>query len=123
MKTQWILTTLVGLCLLTVNVQAAATFPLPDETKVIIRSTATEDQNMEVLLANLQQRFTKVELTDMYGGKLATKSIDNHNGYRLAFDVSNLADGRYLLKVTQGQTTLTQVVLIQDGYILFSAVK
>ena len=124
MKTQWILTALVGLCLLTVNGQAAATFPLlPDETKVIIRSTATEGQSMHVLLANLQQRFTRVELTTERGTLLVAKTIDNHTGYSVAFDLSRLKDGRYLLKVNQGKTTLTQVVLIQDGNILFSAVK
>jgi hypothetical protein len=41
----------------------------------------------------------------------------------MAFDLSKLADGRYFLKVNQGETTLTQVILIENGKIFFSAVK
>ena len=122
MKTPWILTAFLGLCLLTVNLQANP-LPLPDETKLILRSSVEGEQNMHVHLANLQQRYTRVMLTTIDGDRLAAKSINNHNGYRVAFDLSKLDDGRYLLKVEQGETTLTQVVLISDGNIRFSAVK
>lgn len=124
MKAQWIVTAILGLCLLTVQVQAATpNLPLPDETKLIVRSDATADLGMKVQLANLQQRYTRVELKTFDGRTLASKSINNHNGYQVAFDMSKLDDGRYMLQVTQGETTLKQVVLISDGIIRFSAVK
>jgi hypothetical protein len=124
MKTQWILTAMLGLCLFTLDVAAGpANWPLPDENKLIVSSEATADQGMEVQLANLQQRYTKVRLTTIDDQTLVTKSINNHNGYRFAFDLSSLNDGRYLLQVEQGEKTLTQVVLISDGIIRFSAVK
>jgi hypothetical protein len=125
MKTQLILTALLSLCLFALDASAGlANLPLPDENKLIVRSDAIADQGMEVHLANLQQRYTQVKLTTIDGRRiLSTKSINNHNGYRFAFDLSSLNDGRYLLQVEQGKTTLTQVVLISAGIIRFSAVK
>lgn len=112
---QSIFCAVVALLLLPALAFTPATGNLQVHTKVV-------NENMiKVQLYNLQQARTSIELTDMTQRvTYFSAHISKHNGFSRILDLSDLPDGRYIIKVRSGDASMKQVMKIQDGQILLS---
>ena len=93
----------------------------PIEENLQARTKVIENTKVQVQLYNLQEQRTTFEITDMEEEVSYYKTtISKHNGFAKILDVSELSDGRYLLKVDNGTTTLKEIMKVDDKRILLS---
>ncbi len=120
MKTR-IIMSLLGLCL-SFGALLASTSPLPG--KLLLQTHQSDDGKMMIRLTNLQTERTTITLQNLAEGENYFRTIvKDHNGYVAQLVLDKAPNGRYLLKVQQKETTLTQVVVKEDDLILFSQVS
>ncbi len=93
----------------------------PVEENLQARTKVIEDAKVQVQLYNLQQQRTTLAITDLDEEVSYYKTtISRHNGFAKILDVSELSNGRYLLKVNNGSTTLKEIMKVDDNRILLS---
>ena len=111
---------LMALCFCVATFSAVAA-PINNADELIIRVKPLENKVFKVTLANLQQKNTKITLTNLSG--TTTYFEDNvikHNGYAKKLDLSDLNDGRYLLTVKQKGEETVKVLYLSGEKILIS---
>ena len=78
----------------------------------LITSTTVTAEGVSLTLANLEQERTVVLITHYKSGEqYHRETIKRHNGFSARFDLSALADGRYVITVEKGNTVRKQVIL------------
>ena len=86
---------------------------LPENPDVTLRVEKSKEKAVDILLLNLQQKRTSITLTTLKGSDTFFREVvNNHNGYRKRFDLSNLLPGKYILTVEQGDKKIRQVIVI-----------
>ena len=95
-----------------------------EEGKLIAKTQSVQEDVIHLTLANLKGLHTRFALTNL-NGKITYHSqwMKNKNGFSADLNVSDLADGKYLLTVKNNGTNLRQVIRIKEGLILFSQFK
>ncbi len=118
------LTVLFTLCLALGLAPVFASTPPAKPGHLLMRSKLINQQDLRLTLANLEKQYTEVRLVALQGDKIYLRErIKAHNGYSMLIDLSGLEEGRYLLEVYQADESASQVVLVEDGYILLSKVS
>lgn len=90
---------------------------------ILVKTKAIDDEKVHVRLANLQQEMTTVTLETLKGDVLYSQNVRKHNGYTISLDLAELPDGRYLLRVSQADTELQQVVVKNENGIALSRIS
>ena len=96
------------------------TAPLPFNVKTKL----IKEKTFELRLFNLQQKYTYISLSDMKGKKIYfSEGLKKRNGYAKALNISNLLDGKYLLKISNQGESVTQIVRVSGDNVYFSNFK
>lgn len=82
---------------------------------ILVKTKMIAAEKLHVRLANLQQEMTTVRLETLQGEMLYSQNVRKHNGYTIALDIADLPNGRYLLRVSQVDTEVQQVI-VKDEY-------
>lgn len=108
----------LSLCLL------VAGFVSAEKTDPLMVKSSAEGSELSVQLANLEGIRTDVELISLDSKKTVWgQSIVAHNGFSYNLDLAKLDYGRYHLKVTKGETTKNQVIVVGEFGVLLSEMK
>ena len=111
---------LLALCFGVATFSAVAA-PSNDSGDLIVRIQPLKNKVFKLTLANLQQESTKVTLTNLSGTTTFFEDrISKHNGYTRKLNISNLANGRYVLTVKQNGREEVKVLYLKDDQILVS---
>lgn len=103
---------------------AATLFAAPQANDPLIVRTTSNTESVQLLLANLEGVTTNIELTSLdTKAVLLDEQIRKHNGFSYDLQLDELAQGRYLLKVTKGDEVRQQVILISEAGIFLSQIK
>lgn len=106
------------LCLLVAGIVSA------EKTDPIMVKSTAEGTELSVQLANLEGVRTNVELISLDSKKtIWEQNVAAHNGFSYQFDLADLDYGRYHLKITKGEVTKNQVVVIGENGVLLSEMK
>jgi len=93
----------------------------PVEGNLQAHTEVVENSKVKVRLYNLQEQRTIFKITDLDEEiRYYAATISKHNGYAKILDLSDLADGRYLITVDSGDTTLKQIMKVEGQSILLS---
>ncbi len=110
--------------LMSISLPAFATAPVSvPESHIIMKTEAIDANTIKVLLANLEWERTKLTIESLSGKTYYVDNIVKHRGYLLKLDVEDLPNGRYLLKVSQDDEMISQVIVVRDKAILLSKVN
>ena len=110
----------LALMALTINLSAGTN---PD-AELRFTSKVVDDHALILQLVNLQQNYTHISIESLNGETIFyEENVWKHNGYRVKINLENLADGRYVIQVKQGDITKNQVMLIRNKEIFLSAVS
>ncbi|MCB0635038.1 MAG: hypothetical protein KDC54_00390 [Lewinella sp.] len=121
MKTVCYAAAMAALFLLSIPNQAMADTGSPG-TLLVKSSVTDQDQVIRLQLANLQGEKTVVSLTNLDGDAYFTNVVRDHNGYLVKLNMKQAEEGRYVLRVTQGDETYSQIVYYRQGEIVLSQV-
>src|SRR5688500_7667134 len=107
-------TILVALTLSTSSASFAAAKPIyKSQTETGIPASVTfaqvEKSKLDVIVEKVANAPMSIRLTDATGKTIATKTLSQReSATRVRFDLANLADGVYHVKVKDGQSTQMQ---------------
>ena len=94
---------------------------VPADAEPLITRSQLDGHQLSLTLANLEQQTTRVEITNLDTDVRHFREVVNrHNGYRVAFDLDQLEQGRYVIAVKKGDTLRQQVILVTDTGIMCS---
>lgn len=103
---------------------AANLFASPQVNDPLIVRTTAGAESIQLVLANLQGVTTTVQLSSLDTKEvMLDEQVRKHNGFSYDLKLEELAQGRYILKVTKGDEMRQQVILISDAGIFLSAIK
>lgn len=109
--------TLSFLLFFAVATPTATDFPAPPASTLTVAaadpllvSTYPKQHQLTLRLANLQQQRTTITLEEMNGTAVCRRSVRDHNGFAVTFDMEALDNGRYVLVVKKGDTVRKQVI-------------
>ena len=95
-----------------------------DPEDLLVKTKQVDSRSFRLTLANLQQENTRIILENLSGSSTYfSRFVRNHNGYSTLLNLSKLPDGKYALKVSQNNETLTLVIAIKGDQLLFSQIK
>ncbi len=96
----------------------------PTPPPVIAKTKLIKSKTIEIQLANLEQKYTYVSITDMKG-KLVyfSEGVKNHNGFHKAVNIQNLTNGNYMIKVKSKGEELKQIFQVKGEHVYFSNFK
>lgn len=118
MKKTFFSALLITLSSFSTSLFAAPTPPVIFKTKIL------KEKTIQLQLANLEKKYTYVSITNMDGDLIYfSEGVKERNGYRKAINISNLTDGRYIIKVKNGKEKFIQIFKISGDLILFSDFK
>lgn len=99
--------------------QLLATLPIEN----VLLSTRVDERALVVQLANLQKEKTVLTLESLDSRETFHEQVINdHNGYSARLNLNELPKGRYILRVKQGDSSLRQVLVVDQNSILCSKV-
>ena len=113
--------TLSFLLLFAVATPTATALPTPPSAVLsvaadpLLVNTYPDQHRLTLHLANLQQQRTLITLEEMDGEEVCRRSVRDHNGFAVTFDVAALDNGRYVLTVKKGDTVRKQVIRKDDS--------
>lgn len=97
---------------------------LPNDTEPLIVRSQIGMMGLELTLANLEQERTTITLTSLdVGTRHFFDQVRKHNGYSWSFNLDDLPDGRYCLKVKKGDAVRQQVLRKEEGKVMCSEWK
>ncbi len=120
MKTRLIL---VAFVLTGVALAATPSKPVIPDEDVLFHSKVVDDFSLHVQLVNLQKETTLIRLSSLEGNTLFADRITRHNGYVQRLDLERIPEGKYLLRVKQGDFEITQVIVKKYNQLLLSKAK
>ena len=83
---------------------------------LLVRTVVAADQSLELRLANLERERVTVELLTLRGEDIVHRTrVKDHNGYCSRLKLEELDHGRYILRVTKGETVRQQVILKNEA--------
>lgn len=91
---------------------------------VIARTKLIKEKVISIQLANLEKKYTYVSITDMQGELIYfSQGVKNHNGFKKAVNLTNLSNGKYLLKVKTKGKILRQILQVKGEHVYLSDFK
>ncbi len=91
---------------------------------IIAKTKLVKEKTIQIQLANLEKKFTKVSITDMKGKLIYfSEGVKDHNGFSKAINIKNLMDGNYLIEVKGKGKALKQIFQIKGEQVYFSSFK
>lgn len=101
----------------TLSVTATPTPPIDWNLKTKV----VQEKTIQLTINNLNQESTRIYLTDLKEEtEFFVKRVRKHNGYSKTLNLSELPNGRYLLKVQNKLGVQQQIVLIRDNMMVTS---
>ncbi|MFK7933794.1 MAG: hypothetical protein AB8G22_09800 [Saprospiraceae bacterium] len=112
--------TLFCFCLATLFTLSLSASPMPT-IDWNLTTTVAQNKMIHLKINNLNQAATRVYLTDLQEEmEYFAKRIRKHNGFSKVLDLSELPNGRYLLKVQNKSGVQQQIILIRDQMVVTS---
>ncbi len=97
---------------------------VPVTAGLIAKTKLVKKDVINISLANLQQKSTYIQLTDMDSDLIYhSRYLNKKNGFSQNLNLKELQDGRYLLSVRNNGKVFKQVIVIDGDLILFSRFK
>lgn len=91
--------------------------------KLLLKVETVDQNHLKLHLANLLQETTVISIQDFEGTTYFRQTITDHNGYAANINLEALPEGRYLLRVTQKDNQIDQVVLKGEDTLFVSQAK
>jgi hypothetical protein len=85
--------------------------------ELVLLKTKVESKSLVINLANLQKERSVLRLKSLKDNEVMyNRTINDHNGYCIRLDLSDLPQGRYVLELEQKSGNVNQVVVVnQEG--------
>lgn len=94
------------------------------KTYLIVKTKLVDEKIIELRIANLQEKYTEISLTDLKGDFIFySEGVNKTNTYQKAFNIKNLADGKYLLQIENDGEVLQQVIKVTGDHIFLSDIN
>jgi hypothetical protein len=113
-------TLVVALSLLCTYSYANTTLPATP-AKMLVKVHQLESGVIMLHLANLQQVNTTITLHDLEGASYFRQQVSDHNGYSLKMSLSEVPDGRYIMRIRQADgQEVSQIIYKSEDRLLLS---
>jgi hypothetical protein len=113
-------TLVVALSLLCTYSYANTTLPAAP-AKMLVKVQQPESGVIMLHLANLQQINTTITLHDLEGTSYFRQQVNKHNGYSLKMSLSEVPDGRYIMRIHQANgQEVSQIIYKSEDQLLLS---
>ena len=97
----------------------AAPATLTPTGEITFKTKTVENKSVAILLYNLNQEKTTVQVQDRQGNVYYEKRINHHNGFSMQLDLEQLPEGSYVIQVSRKDGKTSQVVrVMEDGLML-----
>ncbi len=104
----------LALCLLVSLAMSKAFACSTKEGKPIIKiSIGTKATSLKLHLANLQEQQTSIALNNRRGETIYKKEVSKQRAFAKFLDLSQLAEGKYLLEISNAAISVQQPILVQ----------
>ncbi|MFT5168583.1 MAG: hypothetical protein ACI8P3_003828 [Saprospiraceae bacterium] len=99
-------------------------YALLGNSKVLVKTKLIKEKTFQLQLANLDKKYTYVSLTNLNEDRIYfSEGFRSKNDYLRNINISNLVDGKYLLKVKSNGEALTQIIKVVGSNVYFSDFK
>ena len=100
----------------------AAPATLTPTGEITFKTKTVENKSVAILLYNLNQEKTTVQVQDRQGNVYYEKRINHHNGFSMQLDLEQLPEGSYVIQVSRKDGKTSQVVRVMEDGLLLSQI-